>query len=142
MASNALAMPLLPLHVYASYAGHTFDTLVVIHANHANELSPQVAQALGALKAAGTTLLNQSVLLQGVNDDAETLAALSEKLFEVGVLPYYLHLLDRVAGAAHFEVPEARASALHRSLLARLPGYLVPKLVREIAGERSKTPII
>jgi L-lysine 2,3-aminomutase len=123
-------------------SGRRFDPVVVIHANHANELSPQVAQALGALKAAGVTLLNQSVLLQGVNDDSETLAALSERLFGIGVLPYYLHLLDRVVGAAHFEVDETRALALHRNLLARLPGYLVPKMVREIAGECSKTPIV
>jgi EF-P beta-lysylation protein EpmB len=118
------------------------QSLVVIHANHPNELSPQVAGALGMLKAAGIHLLNQSVLLRGVNDDADTLARLSERLFESGVMPYYLHLLDRVAGAAHFEVDESRAQSLHRALLARLPGYLVPKLVREIAGERSKTPVV
>ncbi|MEJ2591695.1 MAG: EF-P beta-lysylation protein EpmB [Candidatus Thiodiazotropha sp.] len=126
----------------AELSGRRFDPVVVIHANHANEISPRVAQAMGELKAAGITLLNQSVLLQGVNDDSETLAALSERLFAIGVLPYYLHLLDRVAGAAHFEVEETRARELHRALLARLPGYLVPKLVREIAGERSKTPVL
>lgn len=120
---------------------HRLQTLIVIHANHPNEVSPQVAGALGELKAAGVTLLNQSVLLSGVNDNAETLIRLSEKLFEVGVMPYYLHLLDRVAGAAHFEVAEAHARSLHRELLANLPGYLVPKLVREIAGEGSKTPV-
>lgn len=121
--------------------GQRLQTLFVIHANHPNELSPQVAGALGELKAAGVTLLNQSVLLRQVNYDATTLIRLSERLFEVGVLPYYLHLLDRVAGAAHFEVAEARARALHKELLASLPGYLVPKLVREIACEASKTPV-
>lgn len=126
----------------SSLRGRRFDTLMVIHANHANELSPRVAQAMGAVKAAGVTLLNQSVLLKGVNDDSEALVALSERLFGIGVLPYYLHLLDRVAGAAHFEVAETRVRELHQALLARLPGYLVPKLVREIAGERSKTPVL
>jgi EF-P beta-lysylation protein EpmB len=116
--------------------------LVVIHANHPNELSPQVAEALGMLKAAGIHLLNQSVLLRGVNDNADTLVRLSERLFEVGVMPYYLHLLDRVAGAAHFEVDASLAQSLQRALLARLPGYLVPKLVREIAAERFKTPVV
>jgi L-lysine 2,3-aminomutase len=118
-----------------------FDPLVVIHANHPNELSPSVARALGQLKAAGITLLNQSVLLKGVNDDIETLVRLSERLFEIGVLPYYLHLLDRVAGSAHFEVGEIQAQQLQQALLSRLPGYLVPRMVREIAGEPSKTPM-
>jgi EF-P beta-lysylation protein EpmB len=118
------------------------QTPIVIHANHPNELSPAVGSALARLKQTGTPLLNQSVLLKGVNDDADTLIRLSERLFECGVMPYYLHLLDRVAGAAHFEVDESRARSLHQALLARLPGYLVPKLVREIAGERSKTPFV
>jgi EF-P beta-lysylation protein EpmB len=117
------------------------QTLVVIHANHPKELSPKVALALASLRAAAIPLLNQSVLLRGVNDDIETLTSLSERLFEQGVMPYYLHLLDRVAGAAHFEVDESRARSLYRLLQARLPGYLVPKLVREIAGECSKTPV-
>ncbi len=117
------------------------QTLMVIHANHPNELSPEVAQALLALKSAGVTLLNQSVLLKAVNDDPVVLAELSEKLFAAGVLPYYLHQLDRVDGAAHFEVADAEAVRLHRQLLARLPGYLVPRLVRETAGETSKTPL-
>lgn len=118
-----------------------FASVVVLHVNHPNELSPQVVQALMELKSAGVTLLNQAVLLRGVNDDLETLALLSQGLFEAGVMPYYLHLLDRVAGAAHFEVSESRARSLHRQLLARLPGYLVPKMVREIAGEPGKTPL-
>ena len=81
------------------------------------------------------------MLLKGVNDEASVLAALSERLFDAGVMPYYLHQLDRVAGAAHFEVAEHEAVRLHRQLLTRLPGYLVPRLVREIAGEASKTPL-
>lgn len=114
---------------------------VVVHANHAREITPGVATAFARLREAGTTLLNQSVLLAGVNDDVETLADLSESLFAAGVLPYYLHLLDRVQGAAHFEVEEARALDLQAQLRSRLPGYLLPRLVREIAGQPSKTPV-
>jgi len=113
--------------------------VIVIHANHANELDGDVAAALHALHAAGATLLNQSVLLRGVNDDIDAQVALSGVLLECGVLPYYLHQLDRVAGAAHFEVDDARALALHRQMAARLPGYLLPRLVREIVGEPNKT---
>ena len=118
-----------------------FGRVVVVHANHANELDATVAHAAAGLRAAGATLLNQSVLLRGVNDDADALQALSERLFECGVLPYYLHQLDRVAGAAHFEVGDDRARALVDRLAARLPGYLVPRLVREIPGAASKTPL-
>ena len=118
------------------------DPVIVIHANHPREISPQVRAALATAKAAGFTLLNQAVLLKGVNDAPDTLTALSEELFEAGVLPYYLHLLDRVEGAGHFEVSEARARALHRELRARLPGYLVPRLVREQAHAASKLPLV
>jgi L-lysine 2,3-aminomutase len=114
--------------------------VVVIHANHAAELDDAVAAALARLRDAGATLLNQSVLLRGVNDDAHALAQLSESLMACGVLPYYLHLLDRVAGTAHFEVDEARAAALMQDLREKLPGYLVPRLVRELAGAPSKVP--
>ncbi|HEX5694609.1 MAG TPA: EF-P beta-lysylation protein EpmB [Arenimonas sp.] len=114
---------------------------VVIHANHAKEIDAPVAGALAALRRAGATLLNQAVLLRGVNDRTESLAELSERLFEAGVLPYYLHQLDRVAGTAHFEVPDDTARELHAGLAARLPGYLVPRLVREIAGAPAKTPL-
>jgi L-lysine 2,3-aminomutase len=93
------------------------------------------------LREAGVTLLNQSVLLRGINDNADTLAELSERLFAAGVLPYYLHQLDRVQGAAHFEVDDARALDLVKNLRARLPGYLVPTLVREVGGEASKLPL-
>jgi EF-P beta-lysylation protein EpmB len=118
-----------------------FGCAVVVHANHANELDASVARAAADLRAAGATLLNQSVLLRGVNDDADALETLSERLFETGVLPYYLHQLDRVAGAAHFEVADEHARALVDRLAARLPGYLVPRLVREVAGAVSKTPL-
>jgi EF-P beta-lysylation protein EpmB len=114
---------------------------LVIHANHGNEIDSQVTQALSRLRQAGVVLLNQSVLLRGVNDRVEVLAELSEKLFAAGVLPYYLHQLDRVAGASHFEVEDAVAIDLHRALRARLPGYLLPRLVREQAGADSKTPV-
>lgn len=113
--------------------------VVVIHANHPAELDEAVAGALAELAGAGCHLLNQAVLLAGVNDRAETLEALSQRLFASGVLPYYLHLLDRVAGAAHFDVPESRALELIAALRGRLPGYLVPRLARETAGEPSKT---
>ncbi len=115
--------------------------MLVIHANHASEIDGRVAAALARLRTAGVTLLNQTVLLRGVNDSTDCLAALSERLFEAGALPYYLHLLDRVQGAAHFEVPEPEAMALHSELAARLSGYLVPKLVREDPGAPRKTPI-
>jgi len=113
--------------------------VIVIHANHAQELSTAVAEALARLRLQSVTLLNQSVLLAGVNDSSAVLEALSTRLFELGVLPYYLHLLDRVAGAAHFEVGENKAQQLMRELSSRMPGYLVPKLVREVAGKPAKT---
>ncbi len=121
--------------------GTRLQTIVVVHTNHANELDASVERALAALKPALTALLNQSVLLAGVNDSAETLAKLSERLLTCGVLPYYLHLLDRVAGAAHFDVEEAVAKGLVAALRDRLPGYLVPRLVREIPGKLSKTVV-
>jgi EF-P beta-lysylation protein EpmB len=114
---------------------------VVVHANHANEFDAGVDAAMGALRGAGATLLNQAVLLRGVNDAVDALAALSERAFAAGVLPYYLHQLDRVAGTAHFEVPDARARELHAALAARLSGYLVPRLVREIPGDTGKRPL-
>jgi len=121
--------------------GSRLTPVMVIHANHANEIDADVSAALGRLREAGVTLLNQAVLMRGINDAADALAALSEKLFAAGVLPYYLHLLDRVQGAAHFAVPEAEALALHAELAARLPGYLLPQLVREEAGEAGKTRV-
>ncbi len=115
--------------------------VVVLHANHANEFDASVDAACARLRDAGTTLLNQSVLLAGINDDADALANLSERLFAAGVLPYYLHQLDRVQGAAHFEVDDTRALALVEALRQRLPGFLVPRLVREVGGEASKRPL-
>jgi EF-P beta-lysylation protein EpmB len=115
--------------------------IVVIHANHPNELNNEVRDCIARLKHAGVEVLNQSVLLRGVNDSVEVLARLSEALIEVGVLPYYLHLLDRVDGAAHFDVSEAYAMHLQAELTARLPGYLVPRLVREVAGAPAKRAI-
>src|SRR5688572_18933391 len=113
----------------------------VIHANHANEFDANVDAALLRLGGAGVRLLNQAVLLRGVNDSVDALAALGERSFAAGVLPYYLHQLDRVAGAAHFEVDDEQARALHTALAARVSGYLVPKLVREVAGDPGKRPL-
>lgn len=117
------------------------QTVMVLHINHPNEIDGPVRQACARLRAAGVTLLNQSVVLRGVNDDADTLANLSEALFEAGVMPYYLHAFDPVAGAHHFDVSDDRARGLARELLARLPGFLVPRLVRELPGEASKSPL-
>ncbi len=113
--------------------------VMVVHVNHARELDSEVAAAMARLQHAGVPLLNQSVLLRGVNDSLDALKTLSERLFECGVLPYYLHLLDRVQGAAHYEVDQAVAKALLRQLSGQLSGYLVPRLVREVAGAPSKT---
>jgi KamA family protein len=113
--------------------------VIVLHSNHANEIDATVRTAAARLRTAGATLLNQSVLLAGVNDSTAALEALSEALWSAGVLPYYLHLLDRVRGAAHFEVDEARARELMAALAARLPGYLLPRLARELPGAAAKT---
>ncbi len=118
------------------------QTVVVIHCNHANEIDNSVASALAALRARDITLLNQSVLLADINDSLDAQLALCRRLFASGVLPYYLHLLDKVQGAAHFDVPEQRARMLLSELTARLPGYMVPKLVREIAGADSKVGMV
>ena len=115
--------------------------VVVLHSNHVQELDAQVALACRRLSGAGCLMLNQSVLLAGVNDNANTLAALSERLFACGVLPYYLHLLDKVQGAAHFDVGLEEALAIFQQLQALLPGYLVPRLAREDAGAKHKTLI-
>ncbi|MES9992863.1 MAG: EF-P beta-lysylation protein EpmB [Candidatus Thiodiazotropha sp.] len=119
----------------------SLDTVMVIHANHPNELSAEVAEAMGEVRAAGITLLNQSVLLRGVNDSCDTLVELSTRLFEIGVLPYYLHLLDRVEGAAHFSLHETVCKQLQQQLLTELPGYLMPRMVREVPGVLYKRPI-
>jgi EF-P beta-lysylation protein EpmB len=116
--------------------------VLVVHCNHPNEITERVAEVCLSLKQQGIVLLNQSVLLRGVNDNAADLIALSERLFENGVMPYYLHLLDRVSGAGHFEVGESEALELVRQMQAGLPGYLVPKLVKEIAGANSKQNVL
>ena len=118
-----------------------FQTVLVVHANHAQEIDGAVVDACARLRASGVTLLNQSVLLRGVNDNTDALVRLSETLFAAGVLPYYLHLLDRVQGAAHFAVDENVGLKLMQQLNARLPGYLVPRLVREVAGATGKVPM-
>jgi EF-P beta-lysylation protein EpmB len=123
----------------AALARSRLARVVVIHANHPAELDDAVATAVRRLAGLPALVLNQAVLLRGVNDSPAVLAALSERLVEIGVVPYYLHLLDRVRGAAHFEVAEPEARRLHRALRESLPGYAVPRLVREIPGERSKT---
>ncbi|HEX2668548.1 MAG TPA: EF-P beta-lysylation protein EpmB [Gammaproteobacteria bacterium] len=115
--------------------------VMVLHVNHAREIDAAVKEACARLRGAGVTLLNQTVLLRNVNDSADALEALSEALFEAQVLPYYLNLLDPVEGAAHFDVPEAEALALLDAIRARLPGYLVPKLVREVPGAPAKMPV-
>ena len=115
-----------------------WQTIVVTHCNHANEIDEQVSNALAELKACGATLLNQAVLLKGVNDNVPALVNLGETLFKSGTLPYYLHQLDRVAGAVNFEVEEPIALSLINEVQRQLPGYLVPKLVREIAGKPHK----
>ena len=117
------------------------QTVMVIHCNHAAEIDDAVATSLAAVRQRDITLLNQSVLLAGINDTLETQLDLCQRLFAVGTLPYYLHLLDKVQGAAHFDVPEQRATELVDEMTRRLPGYMVPKLVREIAGEASKTGV-
>ena len=118
-----------------------WTVVMVLHANHANEVDQTVASACARLRAAGATLLNQSVLLRGINDSSAALAALSEALIACGVMPYYLHQLDRVAGTAHFEVSDQRARALIEELRVKLPGYLVPQLVREITDLGYKLPL-
>ena len=117
------------------------QTIMVIHCNHAREIDASVAAALAALRSRNITLLNQAVLLAGINDSVEAQLALCQRLFATGTLPYYLHLLDKVQGAAHFSVAESTAQTLLARLSARLPGYLVPKLVREVAGAEAKTGV-
>ncbi len=119
----------------------SLQVVIVVHCNHPNEIDSSVTTALRQLRSTGATVLNQSVLLHGVNDDAATLIRLSEVLFAAGVLPYYLHLLDKVQGAAQFAVSQDTARDLLAAVRAALPGYLVPRLVSDIPGQRSKTPL-
>lgn len=113
--------------------------VMVVHANHANEIDNEVSEAVHRLRRHAIPVLNQSTLLKNVNDEVETLVALQETAFAAGILPYYLHLLDRTRGTAHFEVPETEARLLYEQLRRRLPGYLVPRLAREQPGAPYKT---
>lgn len=115
-----------------------FQVVVVLHTNHPNEIDEAVISAVRKLRRVNATVLNQSVLLKGINDSAEVLATLSQRLFDAGVMPYYLHLLDKVQGAAHFDVSIEQADEIMASLKIALPGFLVPKLAREVAGEQHK----
>lgn len=117
------------------------QVILVTHINHANEINAELSQQLARLRAEKVTLLNQSVLLKGVNDSIPAQVALSEALFDAGVLPYYLHVLDKVQGAAHFYVSDEQARAIIAGLIEQVSGYLVPKLTREIGGRPSKTPL-
>lgn len=140
----------LPIVLPARITGEFLNTLtespkqivIVVHCNHANEISDRVIAACNLLKTSGITVFNQSVLLKGINDNAEVLCELSERLFSHGIIPYYLHLLDKATGTGHFEVSEQQALILIRQVQATLPGYLVPKLVKEQAGAASKLSIL
>lgn len=125
----------------ALFKNRKFKVVLVVHSNHAAELDDFTCSQLLRVAQQGIWVLNQAVLLKGVNDSVECLVQLSQRLFEAQVMPYYLHVLDKVKGAQHFDLPASTADALYRELLASLPGYLVPKLVREIAGEPNKTPL-
>jgi KamA family protein len=118
--------------------GTRLQCVVVVHANHPNEIDLQVAESLKCIRNAGATMFNQSVLLKGVNDNADVLCALSETLFAAGTVPYYLHLLDKVEGAAHFDIGEKIAQMLWEKMAEKLPGYLIPRLVREESGTLNK----
>ena len=136
----------LPERIDEAFLGWFTQTrlqpVMVVHTNHPQEIDSTVEQALSRMHQVGITLLNQSVLLKGINDNATILAALSQKLIENHTYPYYLHLLDKVKDTAHFDLPRHRAIQIYHELLASVSGYLVPKLVEERAGEKNKSPII
>jgi EF-P beta-lysylation protein EpmB len=119
-----------------------FKKVMVLHSNHPDELENGLKQTIKSIAKAGALLLNQSVLLKGINDNAEVLQQLSHKLFKLGILPYYLNQLDKAKGTKHFQVSNQQAKLIHRQLLEKLPGYLVPKLVTEIKGKKNKSPLI
>lgn len=125
----------------ASVTHPALKTILVTHCNHPNELGPEIKTAITRLKTSHITVLNQSVLLKGVNDTLEALLSLSEALFDTGILPYYLHVLDKVQGTAHFDIDHDTASRLHWGMMQHLSGYLVPKLVCEQPGAPAKLPI-
>src|SRR3990167_4408668 len=128
-------------HLTTTLSNTRLKTSIVLHCNHPNEINLSLAEALRQLHTHPIQLLNQSVLLRGVNDDAHILVKLSHQLYENGVMPYYLHLLDKVQGAAHFAVSEAEGLALMQQLREQLPGYLIPKFVKEVANTKHKMPI-
>ncbi|EMD6371289.1 TPA: EF-P beta-lysylation protein EpmB [Morganella morganii] len=125
----------------ARFRDSRLQVILVTHINHANEIDDALKEKMNQLRESGVTLLNQSVLLRDVNDSAEVLAQLSNALFDAGILPYYLHVLDKVQGAGHFLISDDEARRIMHDLLPRISGYLVPRLTREIGGEPSKTPI-
>ena len=125
----------------ARLASSRLHVVLVIHSNHPNELDKNTTRVLQRCRESGMFLLNQTVLLKGINDNTDCLAALSHRLFDAGVLPYYLHLMDRVQGAAHFDVEESTALAIYQQLMRQLSGYLLPRLVREQAGWPFKVPV-
>lgn len=135
----------LPERINDNFLGLLLESrlhkVMVLHSNHPQEFDDNVAEACRKLQRAGCHLLNQSVLLAGINDDAQILRELSERLFACGVLPYYLHMLDKVQGAAHYETSLEKALVIFRELQSLLPGYLVPRMVREESGEKNKTVI-
>jgi KamA family protein len=131
----------ITLELCERFKASPLKIIFVNHINHGNEIDDDFESAMQMLKQANVTLLNQAVLLKGINDTVEAQVALSEKLFEADILPYYLHLLDKVEGASHFDMSKEAALNLMAGMLAELPGFLVPKLVREIGGKTSKTPI-
>lgn len=121
---------------------HTrLQPVMIVHCNHPQEITPAVREAVKSLNAAQIMVLNQAVLLKNINDNADTLVALSETLFSNGILPYYIHVLDKVEGCAHFDLEREVAQSLHREITERLPGYLVPKLVCTQAGAKAKVRI-
>ena len=131
-----------PQGALLNWAQHSrLNKVMVVHCNHKNELSDKTANLLEKYRKSGFQLLNQSVLLKDINDTSEVLVALSHALFNQGVLPYYLHQLDKIQGAQHFEVTDTKALELMKQIRQQLPGYLVPTLVREIAGQPNKTPL-
>ena len=115
--------------------------IIVLHINHPNEISSELIQKVDLLCNAGITVLNQAVFLKGINDSVETQITLNEALFSARIQPYYLHMFDKVQGAAHFAISDERAVNIMRQVISQQSGYMVPKLVREIGGESSKTPV-
>jgi EF-P beta-lysylation protein EpmB len=135
----------IPQRVTDEFVAHLTNSrlkpTIVLHINHANEINDELREALEPLRSARIPLFNQSTLLKDINDNADVLSQLSEALFDSGIQPYYLHMFDKVQGVAHFEVEEQTAINIIKETMAILPGFLMPKLVREIAGEANKTPI-